>query len=328
MENMRKSWFGWTFVLALVLSIAAVGLGSFHLLTAGGNPLVLAAGIIGLVVTIAAWGISCQIAAAGKLAATAWEQFSTVFIDRMEQFSVMINVLTEQQLLSDRGKSVAFRDKDREALNRAIREEMGRGQYDAALILIADMENTFGYKQQADELRGEIAAQREQIVRRVVSDATAAIDRAATSEKWDEAMAIATRVAEAYPDHEAVLALQEQIHQRKENVKQQLLTRWQDAVARKDIDASIDLLRQLDMYVTPEEVKHLKDGALEIFKARIEHLREEFKQCVHDKKWNEAMQAGDRIMEDFPTSKLAQEVRDMQDMLKTRAADAVVAAGA
>jgi hypothetical protein len=305
------------FIFALVLSLGAVGMG-VRLMMVANDTAMLAAGAVGLIATLAAWAMSRQISRAGKQATEAWDQFNTLFTDRMEQFSVMLNVVTEQQLLSDRGKSVAYRDKDREALRRAIREEMARGQYDAALVLINDMETAFGYRQDAEQLRGELEQQREILIRRLVGDTTAAVDRACSSEKWDEAMEIANRMASAYPNVEAMTVLPGQVQQRKAGVKQQLLARWHDAVTKKDIDGSADILQQLDMYVTPEEVAQLKDGALEIFRARIERLRERFKQFIHDKKWSDAMTVGEDIINEFPTGKLAQEVRDMMEMLKTR----------
>ena len=283
---------------------------------------------LGLVLTLLAWAICRQIKSSASQNADRLTEITNLVAERMEQFSVMLNLISEQQLISERAKAVAFRDKDYDALHRAIREEMARGQYDAALLLVNDVENSFGYKQESEQLRAEIAQLRDAAIRRIATEAIAQIDRDCTAERWDQAIELAERLAATYPGHEMTVPLRQQVLQRKDAVKQTLLQRWRDAVALKDIDGSINILRQLDIYVTAEEVSQLRDGALEIFKARIERLREHFKKDVHEKNWADAIQVGQDILADFPTSKLAQEVRDMMDMLQARKAEEAVTANA
>ncbi len=307
---------------ALLISLILCVVG-FTQIAKGLPPNTLIAGAISLVLTLAGYGVTCQLVHAMRMNAEQFRDFRSVVAERLEQFSVMLNMISEQQLISERAKSIAFRDKDRDALERAIREETSRGQYDAAMLLVNEMEASFAYRQDAAQLREEVTQQRDSSIRRAVSEAITEIDRDCASEKWDAAMEMAQKISSTYPGHELTAALPEQVQQRKEAVKQQLLQRWREAVARKDIDGSIEVLRALDLYVTPSEVAQLKDGALEIFKARIEQLRERFKTAVQEKRWIDALQVGEDIVQDFPTSKLAQEVRDMTEMLRTRASEPI-----
>lgn len=321
----RKFGFG-SLVFAVAL-IAAIGLTAFGTMVYSRDkelaPLI--AGIVSTVLVLAAYGVGCQLGSALRRAAASSDAFSAAVTERMEQFSVMLNLISEQQLISERAKAIAFRDKDHEAMIRAMREELARGQYDAALLLVNEMETAMGYKQEADQLRDEIAQMRDNTTRRSIADAIASIDRQCSAEKWDEAIAAADALARQYPSHDMTADLPHQIRARRESIKQQLLQRWRDAVARKDIDASVEALRSLDIYVTSDEVAELKDGALEIFKARIEQLREQFKRSVQERRWNEAISAGENIIQEFPTSKLAQEVREMMPMLHDRAAEPATA---
>lgn len=325
--NQRKPFgmasviFAFALLIAIVLTVLGV---LYYLQTQSYVPLL--AGIVSMIVTLVAYGVGCQTSSALREWSDSWHEFTTQVNERLQQFSVMINLLSEQQLISERAKSIAFRDKDHDALNRAIREEMAKGEYDAALLLVNDAESMFGYKQEADQFRAEIAQLRDTGIRRDVQDSIAQIEREISAERWDEALALAEKTAAQYPGHEMTVNLPDQVRQRKESVKQQLLQRWRDAVARKDVDESVQLLRTLDIYVTPEEVSQLKDGALEIFKARIERLREQFTRSVHEKRWNEAQQVGQDIIQEFPTSKLAQEVRENMETLRTRAREEAVAA--
>lgn len=318
----KRTWGVWPMILilAILLSLTICAWGVYEFSQSRGL-WVLLGGLLAVVMVLCAWTVGLRIGSGSRTLDGAIRQMNSLVAERLEQFSVMLNLISEQQLLSERTKMVAFRDKDRDAVNRAIREELARGQYDAALLLVNDMEAAFGYKQDAEGLRGEIAQLRDENIRRTVAEASVQIDRSCTSEKWDEALELAQQLQATFPDHELTRQLPEQILQRKESVKQQLLARWKDAVARKDIDGSVDILRQLDLYVTAEEVAELKDGALEIFKARIERLRERFKEDVQERKWAEAIQVGEDIVTEFPTSRIAQEVRDMMDTLRERAAE-------
>src|SRR5690606_23562519 len=84
-------------------------------------------------------------------------QINTMLTDRLEQTSIMLNLISEQQLLSDQAKRVAFREKDRDALRRAIQEEIARCDWEAASMLVNDIEEEFGYRQEALRFREEIA---------------------------------------------------------------------------------------------------------------------------------------------------------------------------
>lgn len=326
MEDRKMGSLTWIFVVAMLMAAAIVVIGLRPAMM--GSFSLLAAGSLGFIISVIAWAVTSNLVAAFQESNSHWKEYNDQFTERMEQFSVMLNLISEQQLISDRGKTVAFRDKDREALYRAIREEMSRQQWDAALVLVNDMDVAFGYKQEAEKLRQEILELRDATVRKAVAEANVLIDRACASENWDEGLQIAERLNTVYPEHELVVNLPNQIQERKEVFKQQLLKSWQDAVARKDIDGSAEILRQLDMYVTHDEVVQLREGAVEIFKARIERLREQFKTSVHEKRWSKAMGIGEDIIADYPTSKLAQEVRDMMDTMRQNAAKEAVTAGA
>ena len=327
---MQKKRFGFAsavFALALVIAIVLTLIGLMHYMQTR-DFIPLLAGIVTVIVTLVAYGVSCQMSGAVRESSTGWETFANQVNERLEQFSVMLNLISEQQLISERAKSIAFREKDRDALNRAIREEMAGGQFDAALLLVNEAESTFGYKGESDQIRAEIAQMRESGIRREITDAITQIEREISAERWDEAQALAQQTSTRFPGHEMTINLPEQVAQRKESVKQQLLQRWHEAVARKDTDESVQLLNALDIYVTPAEVAQLKEGALEIFKARIEQLRERFTNSVREKRWAEAQHVGQDIVQEFPTSKLAQEVRDMLQTLGERAREESVPAEA
>jgi len=55
-----------------------------------------------------------------------WEEHFGPVNERLQYISVLLNQVSEQQLISERAKGIAFRESERDALRRAIREEMHR----------------------------------------------------------------------------------------------------------------------------------------------------------------------------------------------------------
>jgi len=321
---MGKNW------PAVLLLAAALLLAAF--LTVLGlvwrDRFVVSIGLLCLVVVFTGIGLAAAISANWRRAAGFVGDLNALIAERLEQFSVMLNLISEQQLISERSKAVAFREKERDTIYRAIREDMARRQYDAALLLVNEMENTLGHKEEAERLRAEIAQLRDSATRRSLAEVISQIDRLCSAEKWDEAIAGADQLAAGFPGHDMTAGLPLQVRTRRESRKQHLLAQWREAVARKDIDASVDALRALDIYVSSEEVAELKQGALEIFKVRIVRLREQFMAHVRERRWNEAIEAGETLVQEFPTNRIAQEVRDALPGLRARIGEEAPAASA
>jgi hypothetical protein len=241
--------------------------------------------------------------------------------ERLEQICVILNVISEQQLLSDRAKSVAFREKDSEALRRAIREEISKQNFDGAVALADDMERTFGYKAEAEQFRAEVQERREERMRRQVVEAMGAVDKLVRDERWAEAFREAERLRERFPESESVKLLPKEVEMRREAHKKQLLIEWNDAVKRHDTDASIEILKKLDLYLTPAEAESMQESVRGVFKDKLNALRTQFSLAVQDHHWHEAVRLGETIITDFPNSRIATEVKESMDGLRKRAAE-------
>ena len=147
----------WLYAVALAASMALVVWGAV-LMKQRGSQAVLAAGAVATIATLLAWILTVSLRASRN---ETLERLDTIFApvnERLQHISVLINQVSEQQLISERAKAVAFRESERDALRRAIREEMTRRDWDAALTLVNDIEAAFGYKTEADRFREEIAS--------------------------------------------------------------------------------------------------------------------------------------------------------------------------
>lgn len=275
-------------------------------------------GLLALTVLLSAIYVRSGFAIADPNAAKSLEH-AAALAERVEQISVLLNVMSEQQLLSDRAKSVAYRDKDSEALRRAIREEIGKQNYDGAIALADDMERTFGYKAEAEQFRAEVQERRDDRLRKQVVEAMAGVDKLVRDERWGEALREAERLTERFPESESVKLLPKEVEMRREAKKKQLLVEWNDAVRRHDTDTSIETLKRLDLYLSPAEAEGMQESVRGVFKDKLNALRTQFSLAVQDHHWHEAVRLGETITNDFPNTRIAAEVKESMPALRKHA---------
>jgi hypothetical protein len=313
--------FNWIYVVAIVLALATLGCGIYQVVTDQEGWAMVGAGCLGLVAVLASWPITLCLHDARCSRAGEREATMQPLIERIDQMSILINTISEQQLLSDRAKSIAYRVKDREAVRRAISEEMAKQDWEAALVLADEIERGFGYRGEAARVRAEIDQRRQENVRRQINDVMGTIDRHTRAEQWSAALREAERLMQMFPDNEQVRSLPVEIENRRQAHKRQLLSSWTDAVARHDVDGSIEILKQLDTYLTPSEAESMQETARSVFKEKLNNLGKQFGAAVQDRRWVEAIRIGETVIREFPNSRIAQEVRENMDSLRQRAAE-------
>lgn len=321
MDRPRKSpAYDWVFAIVLLLAVGVTA-GGVVLVARGMGWTLLATGIASVVATLLAWALAGTINASRRTAADQVKEIVAPVAERMEQFSVLLNLISEQQLLSDRGKSIAYRTKDRDALRFAIQEEISHGDYEAAWRLADEMENSFGNRQDAEHFRQLIEDKRSESQRKLIADGTAQVEKLMKTERWAAAHRQAEQLVKRFGDHEQVRNLPAEIDARRQQYKQQLLDSFHDAVRRNDTDGALELLKRLDAYLSTGEAEALQETARSILKAKLEQLRTQFAAAVHEGNWLEALRIGDGIIRDFPNTQMAREVREHLETLRQRATE-------
>ncbi len=318
MENRSFPNFNWLYAIVLILAVGLCGVGIYFASTHQGLTM-LAAGVVSLVAVLVTWPVTMSITAARQARKDDQGYALGPINDKLVQLANTLNMVSNQQLLSDRAKSIAYRKRDLEALRSAIKEEMSLSDWEAALVLANEIGVQFGYKQEADRLRDVINDRRQEVVQQQITDAISVIDKHARSEQWALAAREAERLREQFPHVEQVLNLPREIETRRTAHKKQLLESWHESVTRKDIDGSIEILKKLDLYLTPTEAESMQETARGIFKEKLNSLRTQFSVAVQDHNWTEAARVGDIIIADFPNTRVAQEVKEKMAVLKERA---------
>jgi hypothetical protein len=240
-------------------------------------------------------------------------------LELMRRVEPQIKIISDNSQISDAARSIAHREYEREALRQAIREEMYRGDWEAAHYLIEQMEQRFGYLQEAKTMRGEIAQLRDMTIEEKIGEAIIHIDSLLKDHRWERARQETERLMKLFPRHERVMGLPAELARRREAHKQELLARWQVAVDRNEIDNGIAILTELDAYLTAEEAQKLRDAARHVFKERLLNLSVQFGLAVSENRWRDALEVGLQLRHEFPNSRMAQEVSEKLEILRVRA---------
>ncbi len=240
-------------------------------------------------------------------------------LDLFRRFEPHMRTLSDNIQISDAAKSIAHRERERDMLRQAIREEMYSGDWEAAHYLIDQMERRFGYMQEAKTLRAEINQVRDMTIEEKIGEVISHIDALMNEHKWDRARQEIERLMKLFPRHEKILNLPAELTRRREARKQELLAQWRLSVQRNEIDRGIAILTELDAYLTAQEAEQLRESARDVFKARLLNLGVQFSLAVQEQRWRDALEVGLTIRQEFPNSRMAVEVGEKIDVLRVRA---------
>lgn len=231
-----------------------------------------------------------------------------------------IEQMTHEQGLSEVAKRVIHRRHERELLREAIEQDILAEDWDAAMVLVKELAERFGYKADAEEFRSRIERARAQTLDRKVVEAMAQLDELIRHRRWAEAFAEAARIERLYPDSHRVDNLRGRVDDSRGRYRKDLERRFLIAAQRERIDEAMELLKELDQYLTPAEAEQFQEVARGVIGKSRENLGVRFKLMVQDHQWADAIEVGGRIIDEFPNTRMAQEVRDLLPVLRERAA--------
>lgn len=233
-----------------------------------------------------------------------------------------IRRLVDLTSLSDNAKGLIYREQELQALHEAIHDDIIRQDYEAADATIEMMEQKLGYVDEAADFREELQDARQATLDEKVDDAISRLQKIIETHNWPRAMRAAQRLMNRLPDHPKTASLTQRVEEARNSHKRQLLQEYGEAVRKNDVNLGIDLLKELDRYLTPQEAAALEESARGVFKAKLHNLGVQFAICVTDQRWNEAMATGEEIVRDFPNSRMCLEVRQKMPQLRELVSEA------
>lgn len=294
---------GWAYGLATLGGVGLIALGLWERDQTFAVAGVIAIGVVAIGLPITIWAMRGR-GSSGDSAAV---------VDAVER-------LMEHAALSDDARRVLNRRADRHLIRQAIEEDMNAGDHESALVLVRELAERFGYRSDAEELRARIEAARFEAVEHRITEATGRLDALIGERRWDEAMTEAARITRTHPDSHRVEGLRHRVESAKATYKADLERRFLLAAQQDRVDDAMTLLHEMDQYMTEQEAGPLQEVARGVIGKARENLGVQFRLAVQDRRWRHAAELGDRIIAEFPNTRMAQEVRDMIDGIRSRAA--------
>mgnify|MGYP006275707365 CR=1 FL=1 len=275
--------------------------------------------LVGIGVVILAYGL-VQVILANEVSVTESASRLGRLESLLESESQGVTRLVELSTLSEKAKSLVYRDRELEAFREAIQEDIIRQDYETAMKLIEDIEERFGYTEEAERLRAHVRDSQKASADEVIENNIHRVQELLSRQDWDQALRASRRLQQAFPDSDQVAKLPQRVEAARTKHKRALLQEYGEAVRRDDVDRGIELLRELDRYLSPQEAAALEESARGVFRKKLHNLGVQFAISVADQQWADAVVTGEEIVNEFPNTRMAQEVREKLDLLKTRAA--------
>jgi hypothetical protein len=218
--------------------------------------------------------------------------------------------------ISEAAKAIAFREDDKRSLREAVFERLKQNDFGGAYEIVDEIENHSEYRLLAEELRRQVDNYRNATQDERIDQAIAQVQKLFDGCQWVKASLQIESLIRANPNSEKFKALRQKLVERKEERKRILLAAWDDAVTRQETDRSLEILRELDMYLTPNEALALQEAAKDVFRTKLHNLGVQFALAVSDKHWSNALEIGQQIVRDFPNSRMSVEIREKLHVLR------------
>ena len=239
--------------------------------------------------------------------------------DELEKLRQAVNQVNISTHVSEMAKTIAFRDNDMQTLRDAVFDKLQQKDFDSAYEIIDEIAHKTGYKKLAEQLHLQADKYRDANDAERMNQIISHIEKHLDDHQWAKASAQIELLVKEYPTNDKALAMRQRLLEKKEERKKILLNAWDDAVKRQVTDRSIEILRELDQYLTPNEGLALQEAARDVFRTKLHNLGVQFALAVSGKQWAKAVNAGMEIIHDFPNSRMAEEIREKLDALKITA---------
>jgi len=238
--------------------------------------------------------------------------------EQLERNRAVLEQIDQGVKLSETAKMVLSGQTERQSVRDAVYARLEQKDFHGANEIIDEISHHRGYKELAEQLRKQAEAYSRSADQGSVRLTSEQVGKLLEDYRWAEASEQIEALIKSNPDSEEAKALRRRLVDKKEERKKVLLNAWDDAVKRGATDRSLEILKELDQYLTPNEGLALQEAARDIFKTKLHNLGIQFSLAVSGSNWAQALAIGGQIMRDFPNSKMAGEIREKVDVLQQK----------
>ncbi|MDX2198465.1 MAG: hypothetical protein SF069_05770 [Phycisphaerae bacterium] len=229
----------------------------------------------------------------------------------MKRHSDWLHAISEHSSQSEWVKRIIYREKDYEFLRDTIQGMMVRQDWEAADHFIQEIEDEFGYHDEAAKLRAEVERVRSATTEEKVQNALVRFNKLCGERHWDRATREIERLQALFPGEARITSLPQELQKRRDLYKSALMKHYQEAVRIQDVDRAHDLLIELDQYLSPAEADGLRQSARGIFRAKLHQMGAQFNVAVSERNFEYAIDVGQQLVREFPNTRYAREIEDM-----------------
>ncbi len=234
----------------------------------------------------------------------------------LERISTELTQINHSTRVSETAKAIAFRDADKQSLREAVFDKLQQHDFNAANEIIEEISKRPEYEDLAEQLKSQIGRYHDATDHERLDQMIAHIEKLLDDCHWARASAQIEGLIKTHPDSEQARRMRQVLLDRKQQHKRILLAAWDDAVKRQETDRSLEILKELDLYLTPNEGLALQEAARDVFRTKLHNLGVQFAIAVTEKQWVGALDIGQRIVNDFPNSKMSEEIRTKLHVLE------------
>lgn len=238
--------------------------------------------------------------------------------EQLEKNRVELEGIKKNTYMSETAKSIAFRDIDIQVLREAVIDKLHRQDFENTYQLLNEISEQPRYLHLANKLKIQADAYQNATDKERENQIIEHIKKLLEEKQWALASSQIERLIQSFPQSQKALDMRQKLFAKKQERKKVLLTAWDDAVKRQDTDRSLEILRELDLFLTPNEALALQEAARDVFRNKLHGMGVQFSLAVSENRWKHALQVGKQIMDDFPNSRMAQEIKEKKDILEKR----------
>ncbi|MBL7215349.1 MAG: hypothetical protein ISS71_06700 [Phycisphaerae bacterium] len=239
-------------------------------------------------------------------------------VEMLSRGNNLLAQVSQASRLSDTAKEIVYRDSEQMELGEATLTKLHQHDFDDADAMIAAMAKHPKYQNLSERLKLKADKFRSATEEGRVNQIIAHINELFDQKLWIQAAAQIDNLMRNFPYSEKAKTMPGRLQERKDRHKRQLLADWDMAVRNKETDRSLEILKELDLYLTPAEALALQESASSVFKTKLHNLGVEFSVAVTENNWKKAMETGRHIVQNFPNSRMAAEIRSKMDILQER----------
>ena len=315
--------FGWHYLFAflLFLSLILAGVGWCIGLSSGTAGIILLTagiGLFALTLVYAIFAVLLLALEAVRSLKTTGEKLdnSTEMLSRQ---SNLLFQISQGVRLSDTAKEIVFRDSEQMELGEAALNKLHQHDFEDAEAMIEAMAEQPKYSALALRLKRMAEKYRSATEEGRINQIAAHIDELLEQSLWAPAAVQIENLIKTFPHSDRAKTIPLRLRERKDRHKRELLADWDQAIRNKDTDRGLEILKELDLYLTPAEALALQESAATVFKTKLHNLGVDFSVAVTEKNWRKAFETGREIVQGFPNSRMAAEIRSKMDILQERA---------